>query len=199
MAGEFNRLPPKFPVLETDDYVLRAIGLGDVQAMHAYLTDPNVTQRTSYELKTLREVESLVHFYQHAFARKTDIRWAIAPRDGGTLLGSIGLTNFQERFRRAEIGYELAAAAWGKGVATAVVSRVLGYGFEELELNRIEATVMVGNTASERVLEKAGFSREGVLREYKFARGEFRDYSMFSMLDREWVEARARSLATTSA
>jgi ribosomal-protein-alanine N-acetyltransferase len=69
---------------------------------------------------------------------------------------------------------------------TRAVRRVTQWGFEELALNRIQATVMVGNTPSARVLEKCGFQREGTLLEYKICRGQPNDFWMFSQLHRNY-------------
>jgi ribosomal-protein-alanine N-acetyltransferase len=186
MAGECPRLPAQFPVLDAGDWMLRKIQARDAPRMHAYLADPEVIEQTSYESQNLRQVEQLVHFYEHGFARKTDIRWAIATKSDGLMVGSCGLSAFQDRHARAELGYELAREAWGKGAASAVAGRVVQFAFEELQLNRIEATVMAGNTRSERVLTKLGFQREGLLREYKQARGAFSDYTIWAVLRRDW-------------
>ena len=134
-------------------------------------------------------MEQLIHFYEHAFARRNDIRWAIVERPSQAVVGTIGFTAYSERHARAELGYDLAKETWGKGVGTVVARRVVEYGFEELGLNRIEGTVMSGNARSERVLEKLGFVREGLLRQYKHARGEYRDYAMFSILRADWAPA----------
>ncbi len=187
MAQERIRFPSKFPVLDAGEYTLRAIEGRDLPAMRAYLADPAVIERTSSDLPTPHEVDGLVQFYSVAFARRSDFRWAIVPKGEDAMVGSCGLSAFSERHLRGELGYELAQAAWGKGVATVVARHVIEYGFTELGLHRIEATVMTGNERSERVLEKLGFSREGVLREYKFARGLYKDYTLFSVLQSDWA------------
>ena len=186
MAGEYARVPADFPELSAGAWRLRPIDSGDVPAMQAYLSDAEVIEHTSYEVQRPRDIEALVQFYKHAFARKTDIRWAIAQESSRTMVGSCGLSAFHERHRRAELGYDLAREAWGKGAASAVARRVLQFGFEELQLNRIEAMVMAGNDRSERVLDRLGFQREGLLRHYKFARGAFSDYTVWAMIREDW-------------
>jgi ribosomal-protein-alanine N-acetyltransferase len=183
MAATF---PRDFPEIEAGPWLLRQLRAGDASALHAYLTDPAVTEQTSYELRTQREVEQLIQFYGHAFARRSDIRWAITEGPSRPVVGTIGFMAYSERHARAELGYDLARETWGRGVATVAAQRVVQYGFEEMGLNRIEATVMAGNARSERVLEKIGFVREGLLRQYKFARGEFKDYVIFGLLRETW-------------
>jgi RimJ/RimL family protein N-acetyltransferase len=84
---------------------------------------------------------------------------------------------------RAELGYVLARAHWGKGVATAAVKRTLATVFGEVEgLESVEALVDVANPASQRVLEKAGFTREAVLRSYCVVKGRLRDMVIYSFI-----------------
>jgi RimJ/RimL family protein N-acetyltransferase len=89
---------------------------------------------------------------------------------------------------RAELGYVLARAHWGRGVATAAVKRTVAAVFAEVPgLERVEALVDVRNRASQRVLEKSGFTREAVLRKYGFVKGVVRDMVMFSFIDTDPV------------
>ena len=80
-------------------------------------------------------------------------------------IGGIGL-EIQEDERRlsAELGYWLGEPFWGQGIATMAVQALTAYGFENFTLNRIYAYVYEINPASARVLEKAGYTREGILR-----------------------------------
>ena len=84
---------------------------------------------------------------------------------------------------RAELGYVLARAHWGKGVATDAVKRTVATVFGEVQgLERVEALVDVDNPASQRVAEKAGFRREGVLRRHYWHKGRARDMVMYSFI-----------------
>jgi len=85
---------------------------------------------------------------------------------------------------QCEIGYWLFEHARGKGIATRIARFIADYGFS-LGLERIEARVVVGNVASERVLERAGFTREGVLRSMPLRRGGRVDMTVFSLLPGE--------------
>ncbi|KAM7507938.1 hypothetical protein LguiA_018391 [Lonicera macranthoides] len=85
--------------------------------------------------------------------------------------------------RRGEIGYAVGAKHWNKGVATKAVKMAMGCVFEDLEcLDRVEGLVFIENKASQRVLEKNGFVKEGVLRKYFFVKGESRDIVVYSMI-----------------
>ncbi|KAJ3688616.1 hypothetical protein LUZ61_017780 [Rhynchospora tenuis] len=88
-----------------------------------------------------------------------------------------------EESRRASMGYALAHEYWGRGIATAAVKKVVGEIFNEWSrLERLEAQVEVENARSQRVLEKAGFVKEGILRNYRVIQGKGRDMIMYSFL-----------------
>jgi ribosomal-protein-alanine N-acetyltransferase len=83
----------------------------------------------------------------------------------GEAIGAIGLVLGTDIERRsAELGYWIGSAFWGRGIATAAVRRICDYAFADLDLVRVFATPMTGNAPSKRVLEKAGFSLEGIMR-----------------------------------
>ena len=90
--------------------------------------------------------------------------------------------------RKAEIGYVLSRAYWNRGVMSEALARVLVLAFDQLGLNRIEGFCQVDNHSSRRVLEKAGMKEEGVLRDYIYQKGAFRDLFQYSILKREWDE-----------
>lgn len=105
----------------------------------------------------------------------------------GRAVGSVSITPFHGIDNcRAELGYVVASDYWGKGVATRAVELAASAVFAEWEhLERLEAVVGVENTASQRVLEKAGFEREGVLRKYYLLKGRAIDAFIFSRLSNE--------------
>ena len=98
-------------------------------------------------------------------------------------IGSIGLLLGKDVHRfTAEMGYWLAEPYWGKGIMTYAVQFLTTWAFEELRLHRISAEPYANNTASHRVLEKAGFIREGVLRSSAFKDGKIIDQSLYSQI-----------------
>jgi RimJ/RimL family protein N-acetyltransferase len=101
-------------------------------------------------------------------------------------VGGIGLECKSDVERcSAEIGYWLGEDLWGKGIATAAVEALTSYGFEVLSLSRIFATPFGDNPASIRVLEKAGYVREGVLRRSAIKEGIILDQVLYAITDRD--------------
>jgi RimJ/RimL family protein N-acetyltransferase len=100
----------------------------------------------------------------------------------GDAVGIIGLNNLTDRVGMAELGYWLTPDAWGNGYATDAVRTIVEYGFQERRLHRVYAKVLTGNEGSQRVLEKAGFQREGTLRDHWFRDGRHEDVYLYGLL-----------------
>jgi RimJ/RimL family protein N-acetyltransferase len=100
----------------------------------------------------------------------------------GEFLGLGMFVRLESEGRQGEIGYVTGAAARGKGVATRTLRLLTDWGFSQLGLERIELWIDVTNTGSERVAERAGYVREGVLRSYWFKEDIRRDFGIWSRL-----------------
>ncbi len=95
-----------------------------------------------------------------------------------------------------EIGYSLVPNERGKGYCTEAVRIMVDYLFLSRETMRIQASTDTRNLASQKVLEKAGFKKEGTMRKYFFIRGETRDAYLYSILREEWKEPKILTKAT---
>jgi RimJ/RimL family protein N-acetyltransferase len=106
----------------------------------------------------------------------------VAAEDRDRLLGSISLMRFSWQNARAEVGYWLAGYARGHGHMTRAVRLITNWGFVHLGLHRIELMAATGNPGSQRVAERAGFTREAVLRSYMVGSGGRDDMVAFGLL-----------------
>lgn len=91
-----------------------------------------------------------------------------------------------KKYQKAEIYYSLHPDYWGNGYATESVKTVLAFGFQQLQLHRIEAGVATANSASIKVLERAGMQREGLCRKILPIRGEWYDNYMYAILEEDY-------------
>ena len=108
---------------------------------------------------------------------------AFAIDAGGEAVGSIQLTRQGNIHRRtAELGYYVVRRLWGRGVCTEAVRQICRFAFAETDLLRVYAEPFADNAASCRVLEKAGFALEGVMRSGIWKNGRLRDYCMYALL-----------------
>ena len=175
--------PSSVPDLATERLRLRAPLPRDAAALLGILGDPEVTRYHNMPtFTTLAEAEAAIERLHRRHAARDTIRWAIELVEHGEMIGTAGLLRFDFEQGRAEVGYEIARRAWGRGLATEAVAAVVGYGFSVLGLHRIEAGVLPGNGASVRVLEKLGFLEEGTRRDYLYFKGAFHSFRWFSRL-----------------
>ncbi|GJM96889.1 hypothetical protein PR202_ga13763 [Eleusine coracana subsp. coracana] len=164
------------------EVTLRRFELSDVDAMMAWASDPQVAAFCRWD--PYESTEPLLAFIRDAVLPHPWFRAICLAGDGedGRPVGAISVTPTGDPCR-AELGYVLARAHWGKGVATDAVKRTVATVFGEVQgLERVEALVDVDNPASQRVAEKAGFRREGVLRRHYWHKGRARDMVMYSFI-----------------
>ncbi len=176
-----------FPQLETERLILRRLTMADLEFVFQHFSDPMVNRYLldNEPLARRDEAREIIEFYLDP-AGKTHNRWGIVLKSEDALIGTCGFHRWEKRYRRAEIGYDLGHAYWGRGIMSEALREILAHGFEKMELNRVEAIVYPENTPSVRLLERLGFQKEGLLRDYLYSLGEFYDHSIFSLLKREW-------------
>lgn len=107
--------------------------------------------------------------------------WAITRQTNGEVIGAFGL-GIDARHHRGSLGYWLDVASWNRGITSEAAQRVVRFGFETLNLHRIEAMCLPRNIASSRVMEKAGMEFEGILRGYFCKDGVFEDVAMHAVI-----------------
>ncbi len=116
----------------------------------------------------------------------TTYAFAIRPADTGEIAGRITLSQvFRRSFQNCYLGYWVAEEHNGRGYATQAVELAVGHAFGELGLHRVQANVMTKNPRSARVLEKAGFRREGLALRYLQIAGRWEDHDMFAITAEE--------------
>lgn len=179
--------PDKFPLIETDRLILRKVTEKDADSLLVYLSDEEVTRHMGLApFASIEDALDEIGWYQSIFGNGTGMRWGITVKEEDRIIGSCGFLNLSEKHHRAEIGFELSREHWGKGIAGEALHAVAAYGFTHLNLNRIEALIEPANSPSQKLVEKTGFLREGLLRDYEYTQGKFDDLYMYSMLRREF-------------
>ena len=175
------------PEIRTERLKLRRMTLEDSADMFAYARDPEVTRYTSWQPH--RSVDESRAFLEHAVARheRGDVaNWGVELLADRRFIGTAGYMRWDVADRCAELGYAIARAHWGRGLMTEALRAITAFGFEEMLLNRIEARCAAENIGSYRVMEKAGLTYEGTLRERYLVDGTFFDIMVYSILRREY-------------
>src|SRR5882672_11994233 len=182
----------QLPTINTTRLSLRSISAEDVDDYYNVYSNPEVMRYWSTPPLPCRDAASkLISEIHESFKRRELLKWGIALRTTNTLIGSVTLFHPDFTHRRAEIGYALGRAHWGKGYMQETLKAVLTYAFEELNFHRIEADVDPRNAASVRTLERLGFQREGYLRERWQVNGEIQDAFFYGLLRPDWETATA--------
>jgi len=179
-----------FTNLETARLILRHFTDADLVSFMAYRNDPDVARYQSWE--GIGEAEASAFIAEQKLVQAgVPGQWfqiAIALKETGTLVGDCALKIDEHDERQAEIGYTLARAYQGKGIATEAVSCVLDYVFRRLELHRVVAITDCENTASVALLERLGMRREGHFIQNVWFKGKWGDEYLYAILQDEWLD-----------
>lgn len=159
----------------------------DVDAFYEIFSDPRVMRYWSSGPLPNREAAAAM---QREIAQQnlseTQMKWGLALRDTNKLIGTVTLFNLSRSNGRAEIGYAMGSAYWGKGYMNEALKALIVHAFDVMNFRRLEADVDPRNDPSIRTLERLGFRREGFLRERWHVGGEFQDAYFYGLLKREW-------------
>lgn len=191
--GTLTRSP--YPVLEGPRLVLRLPQMSDFaawvalrQASRDFLApfEPvwpaDDFQRSSFQRRVQRHQSEALGGQAYGFL--------IFRRDDQTLLGGVSLSHVRRGvMQAATLGYWMGAPHAGRGVMSEAVGMLQPFVFQTLTLHRLEAACLPDNAPSIRLLEKAGFSREGYARKYLNIAGSWRDHVLYGLLAEDWAKA----------
>jgi [ribosomal protein S5]-alanine N-acetyltransferase len=174
------------PALADEVVALRLWRESDVPAQLEAFKDPWFLRFSDWAPGTEAEARTYLAEHEQARRRREQIEFALVePNDDNVILGGSSLNTIDLRQGRAAVGFWLAPVARGRGVATRAVQLICRWAFDDLQLSRLELTCGPDNRASQRVAERCGFTREGVLRSHVPFKGARRDTVMFSLLPGE--------------
>lgn len=177
--------------LETRRTMLRRITDHDVDFIFDHFCDPNVCRFLvdSEPPSSKEEAKDIINWCNSTGSSNSrQNRWLIMLKETNEAIGTIGFHNWDKRNHIAEIGYDLSFAHWGRGIMSEVLERVLSFGFEEMQLNRIQAFVHLQNIGSYCVLKRRGFVSEGVVRDRHLFQGKYHDHFMLALLKRDTMD-----------
>lgn len=176
------------PTLATPRLVLRTLEDRDLDALLAMHAKPAVMRYWTTAPWSTRD-EAVRFLARSREPSDSGFRLGIVRSADDTLIGHTSLFAYLPQCRRAELGYLLDDGAWHQGYAGEAVGALLRWGFEVLDLNRVQADIDPRNTASARLLQRLGFRLEGTLRDHWIVEGEVSDTGLYALLRREWAPA----------
>lgn len=175
------------PTLATERLLLRRFELADAPAVQTLASDARLAAYTLNLPHPYPEGGALefINGTHERSARGIAIELALTLKTDTSVIGCISLRPKLHNLS-AEIGYWVGVPYWGQGYMTEAARRVIQYAFEVLELNRIYATYLTDNAASGRVMQKAGMTHEGTMRQHIQRNGVFHDFAYYAILRSEW-------------
>jgi [ribosomal protein S5]-alanine N-acetyltransferase len=190
-----NRLEPSsfdlgtvLPTITAQRVRLRWLTADDIPALYSIFGDPQVMRYWSHP--ALQEIAAAADYLadiHECFKNRTLFQWGlelISPNDGAQVIGTCTLAQLSADHERAELGFALARAHWGKGYMSEILPVLLDFAFQRLGLHRIWADVDPRNASSIKLLAKHGFQREGFLREHYLVNGERQDAVLYGLVRR---------------
>ncbi len=189
-----RNLYERFPHIVAEDVIIRKMTEDDAAALLALCSNENVS-RYRPDVMTMKNQKAAVNqisrFSGRDFEEKRRIMAGVyLPDDPDRLVGTAEIFGYDRTVNMAEIGYRIDERNWHKGVATKVICALTAYLFGEIEINRIQATVVPENVYSAKALVKNGFLKEGLIRQGTFWPGKgLVDLELYSLLRGEWFQS----------
>ena len=179
------------PRLETKRLILRRIAMRDAEDIFAYSRDEEVARHVLWSAqKDVGEAKDYCRFMMKRYRCDQPSSWGIIEKATGRLVGTIGYMDYNEDNATVEVGYSLARWLWNGGYMTEALSRVIGYTFENMDINRIEAQHELANPSSGCVMEKCGMKKEGVLRQRLYNKGRYVDVALYAVIREDYEKSK---------
>ena len=149
----------RFPILKTERLILRDTRLSDAEKILFLRSDKVVNKYINRPPTTgLPEAITWINMVQNGFDDASTINWSICLKENNKMIGTICFWNFSEDRKTAEIGYALHPHYFNQGLMSEALESICKFGFQDLELENMEAYTHFANEASKRLLLKYNFS-----------------------------------------
>ena len=174
--------------LNSERLVLRRLVEPDLLALFGIFSNAEVMRYwSSPPMTDISDAAQMLLNIQEGYRNGNVLQLGIERKTDQALIGTCTLHNLHLKSCRAEIGYALGRTYWRQGYMREALTVLIDYAFESLELNRLEADIDPRNTASEKLLERLGFLKEGYLRQRWIVNGEVSDSVFYGLLRSDWL------------
>jgi ribosomal-protein-alanine N-acetyltransferase len=170
------------PELETSRLKLVRLSKNHLEDLFKiYSSEQLMKYWDDYPHSNIEKTKEVYEMLSKRETNNTGVCWAISLKDNREIIGTIAYNGYKKN-GLASIGYILKEKFWNKGYTTEALTKFIDYGFSTLNVHRIEAHVSLGNIGSEKVLQKVGFIKEGVLRERVFFKDKHQSLIVYGLL-----------------
>lgn len=178
------------PTLKTDRLILRPLTLADAPSIQEKASERAIANTTISIPHPYPdgEAEQYIARQLNAWDIGHSVTFGIEHKSPTEICGVLEIREIERDHSQAELSFWIAAEFWGQGYMSEALKPVIGFGFHDLELNRLYAYHMLRNPGSGKVLQKNGFVQEGVLRQRVCKWGVFEDVALWAMLRKDWLE-----------
>lgn len=179
----------KLPIIETERLILREIKESDVNDMYEYAHLPYIGPSAGWAPhQSKEETRTIIRMMNGKYRFGGVGTFAIVYKENSKMIGTIELHSMVKNYK-AELGYTVNPEYWGKGIAFEGAKAIIPWGFEALDLKRIECTAFTNNYQSKRVCEKLGLTYEGIRKKgYVLYNGYIGDIYCYAITDDEFRE-----------
>lgn len=171
-----------FPELITPRLLLQAIGPEDQGFVFEGLSHPEVIPFYGVRYDTFEATAAQMDWYKQLEEKGSGTAWKMVVKSTGEKAGVIAVYGYRPEHNKAEVGFWLLPQFWKKGFALEALQEVLAYWKNSKTLHRMEAFVEEGNTASSKLLQRAGFQYEGTMRDCEIKHGNYISLGIYSLV-----------------
>jgi ribosomal-protein-alanine N-acetyltransferase len=171
------------------EILLRKIKLSDAKTTYEYFKDPDITKWLLFRPTkkfSLQHQEDFIKKSLEKIKQKKIYLFGISLLDSKNIIGIISIEKINWNALHGQIGYWLAKEHWGKGLTPKAVKLILEFAFKKIKLHRVYGAVFEENLKSQRVLEKSGFTKEGITRESEFRDNRWHNKIRYGILSSEF-------------
>ncbi len=171
-----------FPILTTERFLLQQIVAEDQQFIFEGLSHPDVIRFYGVHYESFETTKAQMEWYDKMLAEGTGIFWKIVDKATSEKCGVISVYYYKPEHNKAEVGFWLLPQYWGKGIALEALQTAINFWKEQKYLHRLESFVEEGNSASSKLLEKAGFQFEGKMKDCEIKHGNYINLLIYALI-----------------
>lgn len=177
------------PQLETERLILRKINMNDAKDLFAYGSNPEITKYVCWQTyKSKEDAVSFINKTLEQYSNGAVSPWGIVIKEHNKLIGTCGFIRYDPDHNKGELAYALSCDYWNKGIMTEAVKKIIEFGFENMDLNKVQARCIKENIGSEKVMIKSGMKFDGILRNDILLKDNYFDLKVYSILKTEYSD-----------